>query len=119
MYAIYSATTHDTASPAEGTRFAAKRSGALYIGRYWQDKNFEAVARLKEVAGAKGQSLAQFSLAWALHNDIVTSVIFGVTSLKQLKENLGATELELTAEQLSACDEIWHQLAPQRFPYGR
>ena len=106
-------------SPAEGTRFATKRSGALYIGRYWQDKNFEAVARLKEVAGAKGQSLAQFSLAWALHNDIITSVIFGVTSLKQLKENLGATELELTAEQLSACDEIWHQLAPQRFPYGR
>jgi len=106
-------------SPVEGVRFATKRLGEMYIGRYWLDKNFEAVAQLKEIAEAKGQSLAQFSLAWILHNDMITSVIFGVTSLKQLKENLGATELKLSTDQLSACDEVWQQLAPSRFLYGR
>jgi aryl-alcohol dehydrogenase-like predicted oxidoreductase len=43
----------------------------------------------------------------------------GASSVKQLEENLGAIEEKLTAEELSACDEVWHQLRPLRFFYGR
>ncbi|MFC2004012.1 aldo/keto reductase [Chloroflexota bacterium] len=111
---------HDPAKPPlEGTRFAMKRVGALYTGRYWHDRNFAAIARLKKIAEEQGQSFPQFSLAWILNNDTVTSVLLGVTSIRQLQENLGAMELQLSAEQLSACDEVWQQLSPRGFLYGR
>ncbi|MFQ5997277.1 MAG: aldo/keto reductase [Dehalococcoidales bacterium] len=46
-------------------------------------------------------------------------VICGANSIKQLEENMGATEVKLTEEELTACDEVWHQLRPPRFFYGQ
>jgi aryl-alcohol dehydrogenase-like predicted oxidoreductase len=43
----------------------------------------------------------------------------GASSVKQLEENLGAIEGKLTAAEFSACDEVWQQLRPLRFFYGR
>jgi aryl-alcohol dehydrogenase-like predicted oxidoreductase len=105
--------------PAEGTRFTMKSIGQMYYERYWSAANFEAVARLSQITREHGRSLAQFSLAWVLNNQTITSVIYGATSIKQLEENLGATELRLSAEELSACDEVWQKLNPPRFFYGR
>ena len=62
--------------------------------------------------------MPQFALAGILNNPAITSVICGVTSLKQLEENIGAVEVELTEEELKACDEVWQQLRPPRFSYG-
>jgi len=105
--------------PAEGTRFALERMGPMYYERYWSATNFEAVARLGQIARERGWSLPQFSLAWVLNNETITSTICGATSLKQLEENLGATEVKLSAEEFAACDEVWRQLRPLRFFYGR
>ena len=108
-----------TKSSREGTRFTTKRLGEMYTNRYWLDKNFDAVACLREIADAHNQSLAQFSLAWILNNETITAIIVGVSSLGQLKENLKAVELNLTAEELTACDEAWQYISPSRFMYGR
>lgn len=111
---------HDPSKPPqEGTRFAFGSIGKLYTGRYWSPKNFEAVAKLKKLADSHNYKLAQFALAWALNNPLVTSVICGVTSLEQLKQNLGATEIKLTSEDLTASDEVWRDLSPSRFLYGK
>jgi len=111
---------HDPAKPppADG-RFTVERLGKMYSERYWTNTNFEVIARLKETAGKHGRSLTHFSLAWILGNETITSVISGVSSLKQLEDNLGATEIKLSGEELSVCDEVWHQLRPSRFLYGR
>ncbi|GAI57965.1 unnamed protein product, partial [marine sediment metagenome] len=105
--------------PAEGTRFTLERMGPMYYERYWSATNFEAVARLKQIAREYDRSLAQFALAWILSNETITSAICGATSLKQLEENLGATEVKLSEEELTACDGVWQQLRPLRFFYGR
>ena len=105
--------------PAEGTRFTLERMGPMYYERYWSATNFEAVARLGQIARECGRSLPQFSLAWVLNNETITSTICGATSLKQLEENLEATEVKLSAEEFAACDEVWRQLRPLRFFYGR
>jgi len=105
--------------PPEDSRFALESLGQMYYERYWSASNFEAVARLQEIAHAHGRSLTQFSLAWALRSNVVTSTIFGATSLKQLEENLRATELTLLEDELVACDNVWRQLRPLRFFYGR
>ena len=86
----------------------------------WTAANFEAITRLKEIAGGHGHGLAHFALAWILNNPSVTSVVCGVESVEQLNENLGAIEIRLSEAELSACDEVWRELspAPNMF-YGR
>jgi aryl-alcohol dehydrogenase-like predicted oxidoreductase len=111
---------HDpTRPPAEGTRFTLKGLGPMYYERYWSPGNFEAVAHLKEIASEHGRSLTQFSLAWILNNEAITSAICGASSVKQLEENLGAADVKLSPEELAACDSVWQQLRPLRFFYGR
>ncbi len=106
-------------SPARGTRFAHELEGPEYTERYWSVTNFEAVTRLKQIAREQGRNLPRFALAWTLSNEIITSVICGVTSLEQLEENLGAAEIKLSPEELAACDDVWQKIRPPRFLYAR
>jgi aryl-alcohol dehydrogenase-like predicted oxidoreductase len=111
---------HDPeSSPEKGTRFGLKSIGKMYYERYWLDVNFDAVNRLKTIAREFGQHLPQFALSWILNSETVTSVICGCSSLKQLEQNLGAIDVKLSEEALAACDEVWQQLRPLRFFYGR
>jgi aryl-alcohol dehydrogenase-like predicted oxidoreductase len=110
---------HDLKKPPTEGRFTLERLGPMYRERYWSDINFQAVARLKQVAEEHGRNMAQFALAWILHNRTITSIVSGVSSLEQLQINLGASELKLSAEELAACDEVWQQIRPVRFLYGR
>ena len=105
--------------PAEGTRFALERLGPMYQKRYWSAANFEAVASLRQIAEEHGRSLPQFAIAWILSNKVVTSAICGATSVKHLEHNLGATEVNLSEEELAACDSVWQQLRPVKLFYGR
>jgi hypothetical protein len=77
----------------------------------WDHRYFNAVTRLKEIAGDR--SLSQLSIAWLLHNPLVSSVVCGVSSVEQLDENLGSLELELSADDLRDCDEVWRMLMPK------
>jgi len=103
--------------PTEG-RFTLEMLGPMYLERYWSDINFQAVDRLKQIAKEHDRSLSQFALAWILSNKTITSFLSGVTSLRQLEENLAATEVELTEEELLACDEVWHMFRPPRHSYA-
>lgn len=62
------------------------------------------IAVLREVATAKGVSVAQVALSWLLHQPHVTSVIIGAKRPEQLSDNLKAAEVTLSAEDLSALD---------------
>ena len=104
--------------PAEG-RFTHELLGKAYLERYWSEINFKAVDRLKQIAKEHGCSLAQFALAWILSNETITSVLSGTTALEQLEENLAATEIELSPEELLACDDVWHMFRPPRHHYAK
>ncbi len=105
--------------PPEGTKFASPRY-QMYYERFWVVANFEAVSRLKEIADEHRVSLTQFALAWILSNATITSAICGITSVKQLEENLAASEAKLSQQELAACDEVWQKLSPRpKLFYGR
>jgi 1-deoxyxylulose-5-phosphate synthase len=87
--------------------------GARAYPNTWKADNFEAISGLKQIADNHGRSLVQFSLAWLLNNPAVTSIVCGATSVKQLEENLGASEIRLSPEELSACDRVWQKLRPK------
>jgi aryl-alcohol dehydrogenase-like predicted oxidoreductase len=54
-----------------------------------------------------GHSPADVALAWVLNNPVVTSPIVGPRTLKQLEENVKATEIKLSEDGLNKLDEIW------------
>ena len=71
------------------------------------DRNIDRIHALNEIAKRRGQKLSQMALAWVLRDPRVTSAIVGVSSVKQLEENLGALDnLAFTAEELAEIDRI-------------
>ncbi|MGL4964448.1 MAG: aldo/keto reductase [Inquilinus sp.] len=84
-----------------------------------EDRLWAIVDTLVGIAGARGVSSAQVALAWLLGRPAVTSVIIGGRTEAQLKDNLGAADLVLTAEERAKLDQVsappvlypyWHQL---------
>ncbi len=62
------------------------------------------IAAMRPIAEAHGASVAQIALAWLLHQAVVTSVIVGAKRIEQLTDNIAATDVKLTADDLAALD---------------
>lgn len=77
-----------------------------------REKAFDLIDLMRPMADKRGASVAQIALAWLLHQRVVTSVIVGVRRLDQLKDNLAAGDIVLSAEELSTLDET-SKLAPE------
>jgi L-glyceraldehyde 3-phosphate reductase len=65
------------------------------------------ISALNEVAKRRGQTLAEMALAWILKDDMVTSVIVGVSSTAQLEKNLRAlSNTTFSSEELLEIENI-------------
>ena len=81
---------HVDSTAAEDERFAQ---------RYLTDEHFDVLDVLRAVATEVDATPAQVALAWQLHHPDITAPIIGASSVSQLEENLGAADVELSAEQ--------------------
>ena len=94
-----------------------RRVSPRFQGENFQ-KNLDLVRRVEEMAKAKGCKPSQLALAWVLAqgDDIVP--IPGTKRRKYLEENVGAIDIELTAEDLRRMDESFPQgvAAGLRYP---
>jgi aryl-alcohol dehydrogenase-like predicted oxidoreductase len=70
------------------------------------ERNLKIVEELVELAREKGVSLAQLSLAWIMHQPEITAPIIGATRPEQIEENLGATDVKLSSDDLKRIDEL-------------
>jgi L-glyceraldehyde 3-phosphate reductase len=87
----------------EGSRAA---QGRFLTPDMLTDDVMRHIRRLNEIAAARGQSLAQLALAWALRDERVTSVLIGASGVAQLEANVAAVDgLEFTPEELAAIDK--------------
>jgi L-glyceraldehyde 3-phosphate reductase len=65
------------------------------------------VRQLDALAKQRGQSLAQMSLAWVLHNPAITSALIGASKVSQIEDNLGALKnLNFSNDELAKIDRI-------------
>jgi aryl-alcohol dehydrogenase-like predicted oxidoreductase len=69
---------------------------------------------LHPVAEAHNTSVATVALAWILAKPFVTSVIIGAKRVDQLKQNLSAVDLQLTADEIKQLDEV--SALPPEYP---
>jgi aryl-alcohol dehydrogenase-like predicted oxidoreductase len=85
---------------------------------YDEDKLYDTVDVLIEIADGHGTSPAQVALAWLLARPGITTVIIGARTDEQLADNLAAAELQLSEEEISRLETVsrppliyphWHQ----------
>ncbi|MEA5078132.1 MAG: L-glyceraldehyde 3-phosphate reductase [Anaerolineaceae bacterium] len=89
----------------EGSR-ASKPSGFLKPEQITAEK-VTKVTQLNEMAKARGQSLAQMSIAWVLRNPVITSALIGASRVGQIDDALGAlTHLNFTPIELEQIETI-------------
>ena len=72
----------------------------------------KAVHELRRIGKASGATAAQVAIAWILANPAVTSVIVGASRMSQLEQNLGATEIALSADDLQALNALTQTAQP-------
>ena len=60
---------------------------------------------MRPIAQAHGVSVAQVALGWLLHQPQVTSVIVGAKRPDQLADNIAATSVKLSAQELQQIDQ--------------
>ncbi len=71
-----------------------------------RERAFACIDAMRPIAQAHDATVAGVALAWLLHKPWVTSVIIGAKNPDQLKDNLAATKIKFTAEELAALDSV-------------
>ncbi len=81
-------------------------------------KNIELVNKVEEIAKRRGYTAAQLALAWILAQNKNITPIPGTTKLNRLKENIAATEIDLSADELKAIEAVLPRdaVAGTRYP---
>ena len=79
-----------------------------------RDRAWDCVAAMREIATARGVSVARVALAWLLAKPWVSSVIVGAKTPEQLADNIAATAVALTAEEIADLDKV--SALPAEYP---
>lgn len=77
-----------------------------------KERAFNCVDVMRTIAEAHKVSVAQIALAWLLHQKAVTTVIIGAKNVEQLNDNIAATQVKLTENDLKLLNEV-SQLPPE------
>ncbi|SME92364.1 L-glyceraldehyde 3-phosphate reductase [Cellulosimicrobium cellulans J34] len=93
-------------SAPEGSR-AARPDSPFLSERNLDEAYLERARALNEIAGDRGQTLAQLALTWVLRDDRVTSALVGASSVRQLESNVAALAAPaLTADEVDAIEAV-------------
>ena len=71
-----------------------------------EDKLYDTIEVLVEIAAGHGVSAAQVALAYTMAKPAVTSLIVGARTTEQLADNLAAADLTLTEEEMAQLDDV-------------
>lgn len=79
-----------------------------------RDRAFNCIDAMRTIAETREVSVARIALAYVLAKPFVTSVITGVKTVEQLEDNLAATEIQLTDEEMETLDTV--SALPPEYP---
>jgi aryl-alcohol dehydrogenase-like predicted oxidoreductase len=122
------------ASEGVGLMVWSPLAGGLLSGKFARDQNgqegsrrttfdfppvhreraYDCIDAMRPIAQAQGVSVAQIALAWLLHQAQVTSVIVGAKRPDQLADNLAATQVKLSADELRVLEAV--SCLPAEYP---
>jgi aryl-alcohol dehydrogenase-like predicted oxidoreductase len=71
-----------------------------------REKAFRIIDVMRPISVRHEVSVARVALAWLLHQSAVTSVIIGAKTREQLADNIAASDVKLSTEDLGALNEV-------------
>jgi aryl-alcohol dehydrogenase-like predicted oxidoreductase len=80
-----------------------------------EDKLYDTIELAVKIGESHGVSAARVSLAYILQKPGVTSLVVGARTPEQLRDNLAAADLTLTADEITALDDVSGE--PLRYPF--
>jgi aryl-alcohol dehydrogenase-like predicted oxidoreductase len=101
----------DQTAPEGTRRFAGWDEPPIHD----EDKLYDTIDVLLDIATTRGVSAAQVALAWLIGRPGISSVIVGARTDQQLADNLGAADLTLTDDERSRLDQV--SALPLLYPY--
>jgi aryl-alcohol dehydrogenase-like predicted oxidoreductase len=104
----------------DGTRYGNGNPMLGYIGKQHaaSEQNWATVDAVRQIADQIGATPSQVALSWVNSRPAVSASIIGARTMKQLRDNLAAAELQLDAEAISKLDTV-SAPTPEDYPYGR
>jgi len=85
---------------------AAKPHGFLRPSHITEEK-LAKVRKLRDIATARSQTMAQMAIAWILRHPVVTSALVGASRVSQIEDSAAAAQnLTFSAEELEAIERI-------------
>ncbi|ARP90992.1 aldo/keto reductase [Bordetella genomosp. 9] len=96
-------------APAPGTRFTLGTAAGRYQDRYWNERSFQTVEALREVAAQAGVPLTTLAMAWVLANPIITAPLLGASKPEQLDDTLAAVDYRLDPSLKERLDTLTHE----------
>jgi aryl-alcohol dehydrogenase-like predicted oxidoreductase len=85
------------------------------MARYNASLAREAVAEYVKVAAEHGLKPSQLAIAWCRSQWFVASTIVGATTMEQLRENVEAFDLELSADCLADVERVYRRYKDPAF----
>lgn len=79
----------------------AKRAGTVMT-----ERDYDIADKVAEVAKRHGATMGQVCIAWTLRQPGINTILIGQRTVKQLKENIAALEIELSEQDLKDLDEV-------------
>jgi aryl-alcohol dehydrogenase-like predicted oxidoreductase len=83
-----------------------RSSGRLIQSLINNEHAYNVVDEVKRIAAVHEVSVPQVALAWMLARPSITAPIIGARTVEQLEELIGATELELTQQEIDTLNEL-------------
>ena len=106
------------ARPAGATRLGDDPGRGMEAnGRRGTERTWRVIDAVREIATARGVTMAEIALAWVTDRPAVSSTILGARSTEQLAANLRAADLHLTAAETATLDAA-SDPGPPDYPYG-
>jgi aryl-alcohol dehydrogenase-like predicted oxidoreductase len=99
--------------PPDMSKLSSRKAINAVTGRL-SERSLAAAAVVGEIAKDIGKTSAQVALAWTLVNPAVVAPVLGVRTVAQLKDNLGALDVELSADHLGRLNALTE--VPKVFP---
>lgn len=90
----------------EGVKSNDARRASFDFPPVNKERGYDIIDAMKIIGDKHGVSVARVALAWLLARKGVMSVIVGAKTLDQLNDNIAATKLSLSAEDMAELDKI-------------
>ena len=88
---------------------------AVYAPPVDDERLYQVVDVLDDIAAQTGKSIPQIALNWLLQRPTVSTILIGARNEEQLRQNLGAVGWNLTGEQIARLSKAGQTTPP--YPY--